>query len=106
MVMKFENTDFPYENLTRRLTAEERAMVSGVKLNEEDVDRLVEKFRNSITQASGASSGAVQDDMTMNAEITVRLSRNVVSADQKRVEELVERTTVSEVLHASKIFKN
>lgn len=106
MVAKIQAGPFPYENVTRVLTAAEKALVSGVVLNEQDVDRLVEKFRNSLTDAAITHSGAVQDDININAEVTVRLSRHVEADDHKKVNELIEREVITDVVRGSKVYKS
>lgn len=97
---------FPYGNITRSLTAEERARVEGVKLNEADVDALVERFRNSLTETAMFHSAAVQDSMNINAEISVRFSRFVESSDKESISEQVSRDEVSQVIRGEKVYKN
>lgn len=98
--------NFPYSNITRSLTPEERARVEGVKLNEADVDALVERFRNSLTEAALFHSAAVQDSVNINAEISVRFSRFVESEDKKSITERVSREEVSQVVRGEKVYKN
>lgn len=97
--------NFPYENISRYTTDEEKKEIIGITLDDEDVERLILQFRNSLQHSALAANGAVQDNSTIFAEVSLRLSRNVQSKDGSRIEQLVSRDTVEGEVGFKKEYK-
>ncbi|AOJ70005.1 MULTISPECIES: hypothetical protein [Burkholderia] len=97
---------FPYENITRRTTDEERAQIERIDLNDGDIERLVDLFRDGLRETAQFHSAAVQNNFQIRAEVSVRLSRPIQSEDGARVEEIVSRSTIDETIESKKVFKN
>ncbi len=104
--MSINSDSFPYKNITRRTTDSERAQIERIDLNDDDVDRIVDLFRDGLRETAQFHSAAVQNNFHIRAEVSVRLSRPVQSEDGSRVDEFVSRGTISESIESNKIFKN
>ncbi|BCJ65703.1 hypothetical protein [Polymorphospora rubra] len=65
------------DRLSRFTTPEERANVSGINLNESDVDQFLEMMKKGLLNSAAVHEAAVQDNFGLRAEVTVRLSRPV-----------------------------
>jgi hypothetical protein len=89
--------------LTRYTTDEERDNIAGVVLDPADVADFMELVSKGLISAAGRHDAAVQNDMGLSAEVTVRLSRPVAT-DEGTVEEVVGRETVTGRLQARKVF--
>lgn len=88
--------------LTRFTTEEERQNITGVNLNEADVDHFMDLFRMGLVGAAAAHEGAVQDDMGLSVEASIRISRPVRDGD--RITDLVGRETVTGRIAAKKVY--
>jgi hypothetical protein len=91
--------------LTRYTTPAERANIAGIQLDDADVSHFMDLINKGLVTAAAAADGAVQEDMGLSAEVTVRLSR-AVRADDGTVEELVGREVVEGRIKARKVFKD
>lgn len=91
------------DKLSRFTTPEERANISGINLNESDVEAFLEMMRNGLLGGASAHSGAVQDNFALRAEVTVRLSRPV-SDTEDSVTELSSVVSHVAKLRASKEY--
>ena len=89
--------------LTRYTTPEERDNIAGVVLDPSDVATFMDLVGKGLISAAGRHDSAVQNDMGLSAEVTVRLSRPVAT-DDGDIEELVGREVVTGRLHAQKVF--
>lgn len=65
------------ENLSRFTTDAERANISGINLNEADVDQFLTMMKKGLLSAAGVHDAAVQDNFGLRADVTVRLSRPI-----------------------------
>ncbi|WP_018588699.1 hypothetical protein [Salinispora arenicola] len=92
-------------HLTRYTTAQERQNIAGVTLADEQVSYFMDMVSKGLTGAVQAHDSAVQDDMALSAEVTVRLSRPV-QTDDGTVEEVVGREVVTGRLTARKVYKD
>jgi hypothetical protein len=91
--------------LTRYTTPEERQNIAGVTLDEADVSHFMDLINKGLITAAAQHDGAVQEDMGLSAEVSVRLGRPVRAADGS-VEELVGREVVEGKIKARKVFKD
>ena len=89
--------------ITRYTTEQERDNIAGVVLDPSDVQHFMDLVSKGLITAAGRHDSAVQADMGLSAEVTVRLSRPVVG-DNGDLEELVGRETVTGHLKAHKVF--
>lgn len=103
--MKSDDENSLFKNVTRYMTPDERAKVERIDLNPEDVDQFMELLRNGLVEAASAHDAAVQNNMALTAEVSVRLSRPVYNETEDKVEQLTGSTTVSSNLEAKKVFK-
>lgn len=103
--MKSDDETGLFKNVTRYTTPDERASVERIDLNPEDVDQFMELLRNGLVEAASAHDAAVQNNMALTAEVSVRLSRPVYNENEDKVEQLTGSTTVSGNLGAKKVFK-
>ncbi|GEM_PF-7112859 len=91
------------QKLTRFTTAEERENIVGVDLNDGDVEHFMDLFRMGLVSAAAAHEAAVQDDMGLSVEASVRISRPV-RVDGGDVAEVVGRETVTGRIMARKVY--
>lgn len=91
------------DKLTRYTTDAERANIVGVNLSDTDVDHFMDLVRKGLVTAAGRHDAAVQDDMALSAEVSIRLSRPV-RAEDGTVDEVVGRETVEGRLMARKVY--
>lgn len=91
------------DKLTRYTTDTERANIVGVNLADTDVDHFMDQVRKGLVTAASRHDAAVQDDMALSAEVSIRLSRPV-RADGGEVEEVVGREVVEGRLMARKVY--
>lgn len=63
--------------LTRYTTAEEREKIKGVSFKQEEVEKFMEMVQKGLLEAASAHEAAVQDNMTLSAEVSIKLSRPV-----------------------------
>lgn len=91
------------DNLTRYTTDAERENIVGVNLSDTDVDHFMDQVRKGLVSAAGRHDSAVQDDMALSAEVSIRLSRPV-RAEGGAVEEVVGREVVEGRLAARKVY--
>lgn len=91
------------DGLTRFTTEGERENIAGISLNDEDVDNFLEQMRLGLIDAAQMHDTAVQDNMGLRVETTVRLSRPVRSEDGEVVEH-VGRATVEGNVRGAKMF--
>jgi hypothetical protein len=89
--------------LTRYTTKEEQDNIAGVQLDPGDVEHFMDLVNKGLISAAGRHDAAVQNDMGLSAEVTVRLSRPVAAGDGQ-IEEVVGREVVTGRLKASKVF--
>ena len=89
--------------LTRYTTDEERANIVGVNLDDVGVDHFMDLVRKGLVQAASRHEAAVQDDMALSAEVSIRLSRPVKAASGE-IEEVVGRETVEGRITARKVY--
>lgn len=90
-------------DLTRYTTDAEKANIVGVNLDENDVTHFMDLVSKGLVTAAAKHDDAVQDDMALSAEVSVRLSRPVRAADGA-IEEVVGREVVSGHLTARKVY--
>lgn len=62
---------------SRFTTQEERANISGINLNESDVDQFLGMMKKGLLNSASVHDAAVQDNFGLRADVTVRLSRPV-----------------------------
>jgi len=62
-------------------------------------------LRKGLIEAAAVHEKAVQDNMALRVETTVRLSRPVYNEQRDRVEDLTGTTAVTGEINARKIFK-
>lgn len=91
--------------LTRYTTPQERQNIAGVTLADDQVSYFMDMVSKGLAGAVQAHDSAVQDDMALSAEVTVRLSRPV-KTDDGTVEEVVGREVVTGRLTAHKVYKD
>lgn len=91
--------------LTRFTTPEERRNIVGVTLAENDVTHFMDLVNKGLTEAVSVHDSAVQDDMALSAEVTIRLSRPV-KAEDGAIEEVVGREVVTGRLTARKVYED
>ncbi len=89
--------------ITRYTTAEEQANIVGVNLSDSDVDHFMDLVRKGLVSAASRHESAVQDDMALSAEVSIRLGRPVRAHDGA-IEEVVGRETVEGRLVAHKVY--
>jgi hypothetical protein len=89
--------------LTRFTTAEERANIVGVDLDAGDVTHFMDLVEKGLVSAAAEHEAAVQNDMALSAEVTIRLSRPV-RADDGQVAEVVGREIVTGRVTARKVY--
>ncbi|MYU01445.1 MULTISPECIES: hypothetical protein [unclassified Streptomyces] len=65
------------KKLSRFTTPDERANISGINLNESDVDQFLSMMKQGLLSAASAHDAAVQDNFGLRADVSVRLSRPV-----------------------------
>ena len=90
-------------DLTRYTTPAEKANIVGVDLDPTDVTHFMDLVSKGLVTAAAKHDDAVQDDMALSAEVSVRLSRPVRNADGE-VEEVVGREVVTGHLTARKVY--
>jgi hypothetical protein len=90
-------------DLTRYTTDAERENIVGVNLSDQDVDHFMDLVRKGLVTAASRHDAAVQDDMALSAEVSIRLSRPV-RAEGGDVEEVVGREVVEGRLTARKVY--
>ena len=100
-----EKNDKLFKNVTRYTTDEEREKIKRIDVNPEDIENVMELLRNGLIEAAGSHDAAVQDNMALSAEFTVRLSRPVYNKDEDSVEELVGKKEVKTTVRAKKVYK-
>jgi hypothetical protein len=100
-----ESNEPIFANVTRYTTPEERAKVERIDLDPKDIDEFMELLKKGLVEAAGAHDAAVQNNIALSAEVSVRLSRPVYNEKLNLVEELVGTSTVKSALSASKIYK-
>src|SRR5689334_6028021 len=89
--------------LTRYTTPEERDNIAGDGLNPTDVETFMDLVGKGLISAANRHDAAVQNDMGLSAEVTVRLSRPVAT-DDGVIDEVVGREVVTGRLQAQKVF--
>lgn len=90
--------------LTRFTTAEERENIEGIALDDGDVAHFMDLLSKGLVTAAAASDAAVQDDMALTVETSVRISRPVRDGDQ--LAEVVGREVVTGRIKARKVYKD
>lgn len=91
--------------LTRLTTQEERENIAGITLDQGTVDYFLDLVNKGLVSAAAAHDDAVQEDMALSAEVTIRLNRPA-RADNGEVVEVVGRELVTGQLKARKVFKD
>lgn len=92
-----------FKNVTRYSTPEERETVERIDLNPAELDRFMGMLRQGLIEAVSVHEAAVQNNMALRVETSVRLSRPVYNATTDRVEELVGEVKVQGELSATKV---
>jgi len=90
-------------DLTRRTTAEEQKNIVGIDLDGGDVDKFMEMFRKGLVSATALHEAAVQNNMALSVEATVRIGRPV-REDDGTIGEIVGREVVSGRIEATKRY--
>ena len=97
--------DGPQEQaVTRYTTPEERANISGIDLNPDDVAHVMDLVRKGLASAAAMHEGAVQEDMALTAKVAVTLTRGGIADDDGTVGELVGEEEVGGTIRARKQF--
>ncbi len=89
--------------LTRYTTAEEQAHIVGIDLDPTDVAHFLDLVEKGLVTSAAAHEAAVQNDMGLHAEVSVRLSRPVADGEGG-VDEVIGRETVTGKIQARKVF--
>jgi hypothetical protein len=93
-------TDPP--RLTRFTTPEEKSNIAGISLDDTDVSHFMDQLHKGLITAAAMADGAVQDDMALSVEATVRVSRPV--RDGEDIVDLVGREVVDGRVKARKVY--
>ncbi|MFJ2087538.1 hypothetical protein ACIOBK_33775 [Micromonospora chokoriensis] len=93
----------PPEGLTRYTTAEERENILGVQPDGADVEQFMDLVRMGLVGAASAHEAAVQENMGLTVEASIRVSRPV-RAEGGQIEEVVGREVVTGRIAATKLF--
>ena len=97
--------DTVFKNVTRLLTPEERARVERINLDPKDIDHFLDLVRRGLVQAASAHDAAVQDNVGLSVEASIRLTRPVYNQETDSVEELKGKSEVQGQIAAKKIYK-
>ena len=102
--MTAKNADL-FKNVTRYTTPEERKAIERIDLDPSDLDEFMTLLRKGLIEAAAVHEAAVQDNMALRVETTVRLSRPVYNEKTDRVEDLTGTTAVTGEINATKVYK-
>jgi len=97
--------DALFKNVTRYTSAEEREKIERIELNDEDIHHFMELLKNGLIEAASVHDAAVQDNMALSAEFSVKLSRPVYNEKTDSVESLSGKSEINSVVRARKVFK-
>jgi hypothetical protein len=93
------------KNLTRKTTQAERDLIESIEVNAEDLERFMEQFRQGLLTASQGMKHAVQDAPALRADVSIRISRPVLSDSGDFIENLVDSVDIAGQINANKKYK-
>lgn len=103
--MKPKDRNEVFKNVTRFATEDERQAVERIDLDPRELDNVMEMLRKGLIEAASIHEAAVQDNMALRVETSIRLSRPVYNDESDSVEELVGKAEVQSEVTAKKVRK-